>query len=72
MKLLIIWMFGVPATVAAMLLVFFVAAPHVAAARVKAVQTQCSDTRTTCGRPSASSGTLVPAISRPSSSTRSI
>jgi hypothetical protein len=72
MKLLIIWMLGVPATVAAMLVVFFVGAPHVAAARIKAVQAQCSETRTTCAAPSASSGTFVPAISLPSSSMRSI
>lgn len=71
MKLLMVWLLGVPAMVGTMLLVFFVGAPH-AAARIKAAQTQCSEIRTTCGLPSANSGTLVPSISVPSSSSRQI
>jgi hypothetical protein len=71
MKLLMVWMLGVPAVVAAMLFVFFAAAPHDAAARNKA-QVQCSEMRTSCGLPSASNGTLLPATILPSSSSRAI
>jgi hypothetical protein len=71
MKLLMLWLLGVPAMVATMLLVFFVGAPH-AAARLKVAQAQCSETRTTCGMPSVSNGTLVPSIVVPSSSRRAI